>query len=172
VPGTSGTSGTSGRSDDTGAFLDVAPFPDAPPFPEHCDDPVAGLIVHRGENPEGITSIDEVELVVDWCTSAPTVTIVGSREDGTRADWLAVRAYGTNDVPPFEGSLELDVAEFQGARQAAMNFIAPFDDPDPSQANGAVRLQAEVVVSGGGWDLAVEVDIPDCGVGTCFCPCE
>ncbi len=167
-----GTGWTSGRSDDTGALLDVAPYPDAPPFPEHCEEPVAGLIVHRGDNPEGVTSIDEVQLVVDWCSSAPTVTIMGTREDGTWSDWQAIRAFGTSDSPPFEGALELDVAEFPGALQAAMTFIVPFDDPDPFHANGSVRLQAEIVVLGGGWDLALEVDIPDCGDGTCFCPCE
>lgn len=175
LPPASGASSgrTSGwDADATGELLDVAPFPDAPPFPEHCEDPVGALVVHRGDNPEGVTSIDGVKLVVDLCTSAPTVTILGSREDGTGSSWLLVRAFGTDDSPPFEGSMELDAAEFPDALEATMTFIVPFDDPNPSHANGAVRLQAEVVVQGGGWDLALDVDIPDCGDSACFCACE
>lgn len=175
LPVTSGTStgSTIGSGlDDTGESLDVAVFADVPPFPEHCEDPMGTLLVHRADNPDGVTTIEDAKLVVDLCSSAPTVTIVGSREDGTGTSWQLIPAFGTSSSPPFEGSLELDLAEFPNARQASMTFLVPFDDPNPSHANAGVRLQAELVVQGGGWDLALEFDIPDCGDSACFCPCE
>ncbi len=156
----------------TGVRLDVAPLPpDVHPLPAHCDGERAPgtVVVERMTTPDRTeVNIEYAELAFDLCSGDPSVVLY---TDQTLWKWRFFRLW--DDVPrSWDGYVDAEFHDFEGAERAGIEFLEPFEDDDPSHANADVWLNARVTVEGGGWDVSVVVDVPDCGAYDCYCPCE
>ena len=158
--------------DSEDVLLDVAaPQPDPPPTPAHCETDVSPgtVVVERLTTPDGAEGhVEDAELVVDLCSGDPSVVL---HTDLPGRRWRFFRQW--DDVPPaWDGYVDAEVHEFRGAERAGIEFLELFEDSDPHHANEDVWLHARLTIEGGGWDVSVVVDVPDCGAYDCYCPCE
>lgn len=164
------TTAPSVDSEDT--LLDVgAVEEEPPPIPAHCetDSPPGTVVVERLTMPDGAEgNIEYAELAFDACSGDPSVILY---TDLTAWKWRFFRL--SDDIPrSWDGYVDAEFSEFEGAERAGIEFLETFEDDDPLQANADVWLTARVTIEGGGWDVSVVVDVPDCGAYDCYCPCE
>ncbi len=56
--------------------------------------------------------------------------------------------------------------------EVTVELLEAYEDPGPNHASEGVHLHAILEAHCDGWDLRVEVDVPDCGETQCLCSCE
>ena len=158
---THGSSGSS--SSDTGR----------PPFPEECYEPAAVIDIGRADTPDGPLQVDEAWVGVDLC-SGPYVALVqlpsmaGPGREVDIAIDAPIDAEGDGGV--FFGLYEASVV-WDGAT-GTIQILEPVGPFEAAQPNPDNRLHARIEIHELGWDISAEVELIDCGVDTCFCPCE
>jgi hypothetical protein len=85
-----------------------------------------------------------------------------------------VGSLGSQRTRPNEGARHAEALQLPPAR--ASSGIPPY--PEACHEPKAViespdnHLHAQIEVHGDGWDISAEVDLLDCGVAECKCPCE
>jgi hypothetical protein len=158
-----GDASSSGSSSSSGAT-------EPPPFPGACEEPEATIVVGAAITPEGPMQIDEAWFGIDYCGELPYVVLVQapSRENGPGLEaMIRVDADGL----PTDPLLGTYVARTWDA-QGTIEFLEPLDGYEVGVPNPENRLHAQIEIHESGWDLSVEVELLDCGVAECLCPCE
>lgn len=162
-PDTTSSSGT-GTSSSSAEASSGERYPDLPPYPEACLDPMPTIVMKPGLGPEGPVSFDDAYLAESVCEPGPFIALYDSRS-GQHLRCMA----GLNPSPGI--AIECGVGS-DGPHGMTIELLEPFEDPVPGIATVGVHLHARVVALGEGWDVVVEVDVPDCGDEVCTCPCE
>lgn len=159
------SSGPSSSSTTSGSSTGFLPsLPDLPPFPGACWNPSPTVVVERGQGPDGALDFDLVYIVTDPCSHGPGLHLV---DTAAGVDLLCV----LDDPQPLQGVL--DCSYFSGGPpEFTAELLEPYEDPVWDTATSGVHLHARIVAAGGGWDVSVVVDVPECGDLQCFCPCE
>lgn len=148
--GTSGSSGSTGNPD--------------VPLPPACLQPGPGIVVvERAEGPDGPLELATAGLRSDWCSQGAAIDV----RDGSGNS--VFQCFMPDE--PLDGVVACDTFE-RVFPIFDVEMFEPFVDPDPGVPTDGLFLRARVVGIGEGWDVAFEVDLPDCGEPTCSCPCD
>ncbi len=170
---TESTSGmdTQGVASDTtvgGATTsDTTGDPGPEPYPEECYEPETLIEVTSAVTPSGPMTIDEAWLGADYCSGNPYVVLVQyPSPEATRVEvFLMVQPETPVDEPLF-GVHPLTPA-WDTTTMGTVDIVEPFEG-----GLGERHLHGLIELHEGGWDLSLEVDLLDCGVMECFCPCR
>lgn len=184
-PGSEDTHGASGSTVDTqgsSAGMDGSSSGDSsssdatgsPMFPEACEEPEASIEVSVAAGPEGPVAIDEAWLGFDVCSGAPYVMLV--QYPTTTAAGLEIELFvDTQDLPtdPLFGLYPVRMSSgAEGAIEGTIDVLEPLADGTPGVPTPDRHLHGRIEVHDAAWDLSLEVDLIDCGVSDCFCPCR
>ncbi|HWB74075.1 MAG TPA: hypothetical protein VG755_03950 [Nannocystaceae bacterium] len=166
--GEGSTSGSSSSSSDTSTTA----FADLPPYPTACDDPPALVDVTVAATPDGPLMVDEAWVWYDFCGAGPFVVLVQRPTvDGGVGNQVEIELQG-GGPPPWLGTYPAQV-RWEREASGAMELLEPFTNPhEPGWPHPDVHLHAQIEIHSGGYDLSVEVDLIDCGLADCSCPCE
>lgn len=133
-----------------------------PPVPRACVDPAPGIVVEQAQGPDGPLDLATGELLTDRCGDGVALQF------RTSSSVTLFRCFLPN--APLDGTFDCETDEPEPA--LTVQTYRPFVDPDPGVATDGLYLRARVVGSGEGWDIALDVELPDCGEATCSCPCD
>jgi len=144
-----------------------------PPYPEECEEPEATIDVAASTSPEGPFTIDEAWFGVDFCSHTPYVELVQnpSRAAGPGIDVKVLMDLADVADEPYFGTYPAHLWN-GGTASGTIEFLEPLAGLDPGTPNPENHLHARIEVHDEGWDLSLEVDLLDCGVAECFCPCR
>jgi hypothetical protein len=161
--GSTSTSGSVDTADDTGPE----------PYPEECHEPEALIDVMSAITPDGPLTIDEAWLGVDACSKYPYVALVQYPSPGTGPEVeITLRLQPEAFLPEeYFGVYPLSLG-FSSEPIGTIDVLEPMDGVDLGTPDGSRHLHGRIDVHETGWDLSVEVDLLDCGVWECFCPCR
>jgi hypothetical protein len=147
--------------------------PDLPRHPTACDAPEALIDVTVATTPEGPITVDEAWVWYDYCDAGPFVVLVQRPTvDGTPSIEVEIELQALGAETPLLGSYP---AMVRWARDAngTMELLEPFTNPhEPGTPHPDLHLHAQIEIHSGGYDISVEVDLIDCGVSDCSCPCR
>lgn len=165
---TTGDESTSSSSSDTSTTA----FADLPPYPTACDDPPALVDVTAAATPEGPLMVDEAWVWYDFCGGGPFVVLVQRPTvDGVVGNQAEIELHGEGPTP-WLGTYPAQV-RWERDASGTMELLDPFTNPqEPGWPHPDLHLHAQIEIHSGGYDLSVEVDLIDCGLADCSCPCE
>ena len=112
-------------------------------------------------------------LGVDFCSDAPYVVLAqyASRENGPRREIMAMLPWEAST--PYFGVYPVGIGfDWPSGTSGTMDVLEPFEQPFAGVPDPSSHLRVRIEAHDDGWDLAVNVDLIDCGVWQCFCPCE
>lgn len=173
---TSTTSSTESSSDSADSSSDgsTGTLPDLPPYPTACDAPEALIDVAASTTPQGAMVVHEAWISTDACgqgpfvvlSQTPTIDVPQAIEVSVAIDSTGLRS------DPLLGEVP---AYIWGDADATgtITLLDPFHVPDlAGMPRPDEHLHAQVEIHSGGYDLSLEVDLIDCGVWGCSCPCR
>ena len=161
---TSETTSSTAAGSESSTATESDGAPDLPPFPEACLEPMPTITLERGTTPNGELHFDEARLVSDYCTRGPVLSL---RDSAAGEEVFCILGSGE-----LLGTQECQGGWPQTAEVAFAEVLEPFEDPNWEYGTQGLWLHARLFVQGGGWDVEVEVEVPDCGETACYCACE
>lgn len=164
--GSTGSESSESTDGSTGTIPDLAPHPTA------CDEPEALIDVAVASTPDGPMNVDEAWVWYDFCGSGPFVVLVQRPTiDGERGVQVEIELQADGRTP-WLGSYPAAV-RWEREATGTMELLEPFTDPhEPGTPHPDLHLHAQIEIDGGGYELSLEVDLIDCGVTDCSCPCR
>jgi len=159
--GDTSTSSSTSTSDAPDTTEDTGPEP----YPEECYEPEALIVVDSAVTPSGPMTIDEAWLGWDIC-GGPYIVLVqySSAETSAGEVTLTIERNRPMDGPYF-GVHPLKLL-WEERPVGTIDIVEPLEGELGEHLHGFIELH------GSGWDLSLEIDLLDCGIGECFCPCE
>jgi hypothetical protein len=168
---TSAGSSESTSSDD--ADSSTGTIAELPPHPTACDAPEALIDVAVAVTPDGPMTVDEAWVWFDVCGAGPFV-VVAQRPtvDGGDAVEVQIELQADGAPTPWLGTYPAAV-KWTPSASGTMELLDPFIDPnEPGTPHPDLHLHAQIEIHAAGYDLSLEVDLIDCGVSDCSCPCR
>lgn len=173
---TSSATGTtsSGDPSDSSSDASTGSAPDPPPYPTACDAPEALIDVTSSGTPLGPMTIDEAWVELDFCSYGPFI-VLAQTPTLDMPEGIQVHVEIRPDRLPHDPFLgEYPAAVWlDGEAVGTIEVLEPFTDPsEVGIPRPDEHLHARIEIHGGGYDLSLEVDLIDCGVANCYCPCR
>lgn len=166
---------SSSSSDEADVSSDgtTASLPDLPPYPAECDAPVAFIDVTSSMTPEGPMTVHEAWISSDACGQGPFVVL---SQTPTIEAPQAVEVAVTIEAGLRDGPLLGEYPAYiwgDGEATGTITLIEPFNAADMAGVpQPDEHLHAQIEFHSGGYDLSLEVDLIDCGIWNCYCPCR